>query len=174
MHASEFEALVHKHKTAGCLPDANLLLVYVTGLCNPEVNRFKRTKAFSKKDFALIASLLQFFDRRVTTPNIVTEVSNLLGHVSAHHQETAATALGQFVVGADEIYIPSRKATDDQAHARLGVSDVATIASAHQAPQPLVLTDDLDLYLELSRRGRACINYNHVRSYEFLSGIEPS
>ncbi len=170
MHATEFEAVVRKHKTAGCLLDANLLLVYVTGLCDPDVDHFKRTTAFSKKDFALIAGLLQFFDRRVTTPNIITEVSNLLGHVRAHYQERAAKALGEFVVSADELYIPSRQATDDEAHTRLGVSDVATIASTHQLPEPLVLTTDLDLHLELSRRGRASINYNHVRSYEFLSG----
>lgn len=174
MHPAEYEELVRAHKTVGCLLDANLLLVYVTGLCDPDVDRFKRTTAFSKKDFALIAGLLRFFDRRVTTPNIVTEVSNLLNHVPRHHQETAVRALGEFVVSADEIYIPSRQATEDQAHARLGVSDVATIASTHHAPEPLVLTTDLDLHLELSRRGRASINYNHVRSYEFLSGVEPS
>lgn len=110
----------------------------------------------------------------MTTPNIVTEVSNLLGHMKGEHQAEAAQALGQFVVSADAFYIPSRQATEDQAHAHRGVSDVATIASTHQTPEPLVLTSDLALHLELSRRGRACINYNHVRSYEFLSGIEPS
>lgn len=174
MHVTEFLGLVRKHKTAGCLLDSNLLLVYLTGLCDPDVERFKRTSDFSKQDFALIASLLQFFDRRVTTPNIVTEASNLLSHMPQHHRNRATQGLSEFVVSADEIYIPSRQATDDEAHARLGVSDVATIKSAHQTPEPLVLTTDLALHIELGRRGRASINYNHVRSYEFLSGIEPS
>ena len=48
------------------------------------ITTFKRTQQFVEEDFQLLRLLLGYFDKIITTPNILTEVSNLAGHLEGN------------------------------------------------------------------------------------------
>ena len=76
------EQLLIEYRTEGVIVDTNLLLLYVVGAQNPErIGRFTRTDTFTKDDFDLIDRLFGYVETAVTTPSILTEVSNLLGQL---------------------------------------------------------------------------------------------
>ena len=63
----------------------------------------------------------------------------------------------------DEQLIESRAATKHPLFKTLGVTDAAIAVSCELGP--LVLTDDLDLYLALARQRKPAINFNYLRDW---------
>ena len=77
-----YTKLLSKYKTQGVLIDSNLLLLYFVGLYDQkQIPKFKRTAKYVIEDFLTVARIIDFFSRIVTTPNILTEVSNLSGQL---------------------------------------------------------------------------------------------
>ena len=71
-------ALMQRYHSRGVLVDTNILLLYFVGKFKREqVPNFKRTAQFTPEDFDLLFRLLSRFDHIVTTPNVLSEVSNL-------------------------------------------------------------------------------------------------
>ena len=77
------EALVAKYRRKGVLIDANLLLGYLVGSIHPRhlANCRATTRYFGEADFPLLNRFLIQFDRIITTPHVLTEVSNLGGRL---------------------------------------------------------------------------------------------
>jgi hypothetical protein len=86
-----------------------------------------------------VSNLLQDWQHRLVAPDIVSLCSTM--------EELSAT-MGD-VVG-------------DRTFDRLGFADCTTLSVT--GPEMTVLTDDLDLYIELLARGVNAINFNHLRS----------
>lgn len=143
--------------------DTNLLVLLLVGSLAPEqVERFRRTRAYSRDDFLLLARFVNGFQKFLTTPNVMTEVSNLLGHLEEPLRQRALMALGAFAKGVMEQYLATSELAAGSHHPSLGLADASIIASADASVT--VLTDDLDLYLRLSAAGLLAINFNHVRA----------
>jgi rRNA-processing protein FCF1 len=143
--------------------DTNLLLVLLVGGLDPrQVERFKRTSAYTKQDYALLAEFVGEFRQMMTTPNVLTEVSNLLGQLAEPMRRRALVGLGALTGRLAEKYLPSSTLVADQHFPLLGLADTSIIASVNKAVT--VLTDDLDLYLRLSTAGVDVVNFNHLRS----------
>jgi len=88
------DRLVAKHRRNGVLVDANLLLLYLVGRWDYRlVPKFKRTDRYTVSDFILLTRFLAQFAKILTTPNVLTEVSNLCGNMREH---VAATFLALF------------------------------------------------------------------------------
>jgi rRNA-processing protein FCF1 len=144
------------------VPDANLLLVYAIGRYSPQaVARFKRTQAYSEKDFALLVSLFGYFPHIVTTPNILTEVCNLAAPLNRQVKNSLFQAFRMYILDLDEKYISSKEGGTDEMFNRFGLTDSVIRKLAGQGY--LILTQDLPLYLELERQRIPVINFNHVR-----------
>ncbi len=74
--------LLSQYSPKGLLVDTNILLLYFVGQTNQErIQKFKRTQQFNLDDCELLVSILSKFSKIVTTPNILTEVSNLLNQL---------------------------------------------------------------------------------------------
>jgi hypothetical protein len=70
--------LILKHRGNGLLVDTNLLLLYLVGKTNPDrIRNFKRTSRYTVEDFELLDEIMGQFKTLVTTPHILTELSNL-------------------------------------------------------------------------------------------------
>lgn len=70
-------SFILKHRKNGALFDANLLLVYVVGKTDRKLlTQLHHTKQY-EEDFPIIERLVEFFSVVHTTPNVLTEVSNL-------------------------------------------------------------------------------------------------
>lgn len=80
--SAELGRLVAAYRQHGILVDTNILLLFFVGSYEPNwITKFKRTYQFNERDYQLLVSFLAAFERRITTPHILAEVSNLAGQL---------------------------------------------------------------------------------------------
>ena len=145
------------------LLDTNLLLLLFIGEKDPKLIAKARTlKAFEESDYDLLTEVIRLnFTSLVTTPHIMTEVSNLLGKERDDIKAAGRRAMAEFFQKCDEITEKSIILVDRPEFTLLGLTDVA-IGVAAELPA-FVLTADAPLYLHISRSGLETANFNHIR-----------
>jgi hypothetical protein len=157
------QQLIHRYRRSGVVVDTNILLLYLIGRFAPDqITRFKRTDTFSVEDFRLLSILLSRFERLLTTPNILAEVSNLAAQLGEPLRSLYFQGFKTEIELLHEQYIRSRDAARGECFVRLGLTDAGIHILARQSPH-LVLTVDLDLYVSLLSQGLDAINFNHIR-----------
>lgn len=146
------------------LIDSNLLLLLVVGWNDrARISKFKRTAQFTIEDFECLIDFVKQFRGIVTTPSILTEVSNLLGQLPHEVRRSFYEQFARDLKGLHEHHTPSQQLCGEKGFPRFGLTDTAIRRAA-----PLkctVLTDDLRLYQYLGNLHVDVINFNHVRNY---------
>jgi len=156
------ESLFQKYKSRGVVIDANLLLLYFVGSHDPGlISRYKRTRVYSEDDYYLLKELIDYFDRIITTPNILTEVSNLSGQLGEPIRQPYFDTFKQKVSILDETYCAATEACRCTHFNRVGLTD-AVIMQISEG-QYLVITDDFPLAGILGSMNMDVINFNHLR-----------
>jgi rRNA-processing protein FCF1 len=146
--------LIEKHRRAGLLIDANILLLLFVGRMDPRrIPRFKRTAAYSILDYDLLKKLVRRFAKILTTAHVLTEVSNLVS-------PDIRQIMKQSVEAIEELHQPSRSVMSHAIYLPFGLADAAI---AFLGSKALVLTDDIKLCVQLQREGVDAINFNHLR-----------
>jgi len=144
------------------LLDTNLLILLVIGLTEPaQIERFKRTRAYTRADYELLRGFVNGYRALVTTPNVLTETSNLAGQLAEPLRGKALGVLAGFINGAEERFYVSRVLTEERLYLQLGLTDAAVQHAA--AEQISILTDDLPLYGRLASEGAEVFNFHHLR-----------
>lgn len=144
------------------LLDTNLLVLMVIGLTDPmQIERFKRTPAYTRADYELLRDFVNGYRALVTTPNVLTETSNLAGQLSEPLRGSALAVLAGFIGGAEERYFASRTLTEEGVYLQLGFTDAAVKHAAGERVS--ILTDDLPLYGRLAAEGAEVFNFHHLR-----------
>jgi rRNA-processing protein FCF1 len=160
--------LLSRYSNKGILIDSNLLLLYFVGKYKPsEIPKFKRTAAFEINDFRLLLSILRRFNKIITTPNILTEVSNLSNQLPNNFKLTYYSEFANQVLLLDEKYITSSNICSLEHFRKFGITDSGIIEAAKN--QYLVLTDDFKLTNFLENMKVDVINFNHIRLLRLLS-----
>ena|SRR5579862_5297826 len=161
---SSLRELVDKHRANGLLIDTNLLVLCLVGRTNKRrIEVFKRTRSYTVQDYELLEELIGHFKRLVTTPEVLTETSNL-ADLSGTEMTVLRSFFRNYVETADETSHSAKLVVTDSAFGRLGFADAA-VALASESPM-LVLTDDLELSVALTQRGVDTINFNHLRNLD--------
>lgn len=156
-------ALVSRYQGTGIFVDTNLLLLWLIGAIAPDrVANFKRTDKFEAADFHLLDRFLGRFQVRVTTPNVLTEVSSLANSLSGETRAEFAELLSRVVRTIDERYVESASITNVTALEKFGLTDCG-ILSVASGPY-LLLTDDFRLANLVNSRGGDAINFAHLQS----------
>lgn len=160
-------SLIAQYRRTGVLVDTNLLLLfYIGGYDQRQIARFKRTAdRFISVDFDTLAAVLEQFDTVVTTPHILTEVSNLMGQLSGRVRDGCFDLLAQSIPKLHERHTASTDLAGDEAFIKLGITDTSILEAA--TDHYLVLTDDLPLYSYLGGRGLDVLNFNNIRTLNF-------
>ena len=158
--------LLNYHRHRGVLVDTQLLLLWCVGTFDKaRVATFKNTRGYLTEDYELLASFIGQFDRILTTPNVITELSNLAGQLGEPARSNFFSYFSEFVRSecVEERYLETAKVAQDKAaFVRLGVTDVA-VKLVTKPEDNLVLTDDFGLFDHLSREGAQVINFSHFR-----------
>jgi rRNA-processing protein FCF1 len=160
-----FSNLIAQYRNKGLLIDSNLLLLYFVGSYDPErIGTFKRThsRGFTPDDFDLLLRLLTPFGAVVTTPNILTEVSNLSNQLRDDEKDTYYSVFADRAGLLTEQYTESKKICRLEHFRNFGLTDSGIISMAKG--NYLVLTDDAPLVGYLQNVGIDVINFNHLRS----------
>jgi len=159
-----------RYRSRGILVDANLLLLLFIGhFDRRQIAQHKRTRTFTVEDFKILFGFVDQFDRMITTPNILSEVSNLSGqmgeparskcfkHFAAHIGLLAGKGF------LTEQYVVSAEAVKLEQFPKLGLTDSGIFQLVKG--KYLVLTADWELHGILEHHGIDSINFNHLRPF---------
>ena len=161
-----YQALLDSHKASGILLDSNILLLYCLGAVDPsQIPKFKRTQQFVVEDYFTLTSVLSMFRNIVTTPNILTEVSNLSGHLADPLRSTYFRFFAEAIKLLQEQQISSVSVASGDEFARFGLTDAVLHKVAIQGY--LTLTDDFRLSQYLNSKRLPVINFNHIRIFNW-------
>lgn len=126
------------------------------------ITTLPRMDAYTEGDYDLIARFIASFEAIVTTPHILTEVSNLsttaLGRKFHRDYLTLFARSIELIV---EEWVPSKEVARLPIFTRLALADAASEAVARD--KYLVMSADLPLVAYLESQGVAVINFNHLR-----------
>ena len=163
MNRDYFRQLLQKYRRRGVLLDTNILLAYFVGAYNPALlEQFKRTKdRFVQDDFETLQRVIRFFEKVVTTPNILTEVNSLSGQLPGGRNVEYWQRFARSVTVLDEHYLRSAEVVAQPTFADFGLTDMGILCLA-RAPYP-VFTDDFRLANYLGTQGIDVLNFNHIR-----------
>jgi rRNA-processing protein FCF1 len=164
---------IHGHYSRGILVDTNLLLLLVIGSCDrAQIGRFKRTSSlFTDADYDLLLAGIQGFKAIITTPHILTEVSNMMGQLEGKLKQQFFRRFAlQILTGpVTEIHVSCKDIVQNQAFLKFGLTDIGIehVAREHY----LVLTMDFPLANYLATRGIQVVNFNHIRQMGWDRGL---
>jgi rRNA-processing protein FCF1 len=163
---SALPKLLARHRQSGVAIDSNLLLLLWIGSFDRSlIQRFKRTQKYTEADFDLLVRLVSRVRVLVTTPNVLTEVSNLAGQLPEQMAEEFRVEMQRVVQQINEQHFPCKLAAAEDCFISLGLTDSTLTMLARG--KILVLTDDLPLYARLHSEKMPVINFTHVRSMAY-------
>jgi hypothetical protein len=144
--------------------DTNLMLLLVVGRTRRDfIPKHKRLKAYAESDFDLVANMLKDVETVLTTPNVLTEVSNLLvqGVLEPLRSQLLET-FSLFVTAMNEQYYPSRSTIAYDGFARLGLADSTWLCLLDV--DSVLITDDRELTCHAQARGIHVLNIDALKS----------
>ena len=144
------------------LLDTNTLLLFLIGGANDRyIGTHRRLRAFSTDDFFNLVAILGDAPVFVTLPQILTEVSNLIG-IKDGADPRIVNACVTFILASEELNVDSSFVVRDPSFVRFGLTDAAIItlrqANVH------VLTVDYALFGKLSALGFEVTNLRHLEN----------
>ena len=166
------EQLFARHAGKSVLLDSNLLLVFLAGSLDISLfGRFKRVSAYTLKDYELLVRLLSSFTILLTTPHILTEVSNLANSLPEwlkpdwHRNIATLIASQQETPGLRERWTPAAELAKMPEFAAFGITDAALTNLSSEA---LVVTEDYRLSGVLRSQGVPVLNFSDLRKLQQL------
>jgi hypothetical protein len=149
-------------RTESIVLDATLLVVLVVGTASLGfLGKHKNARTYSRADFFLLVEIVSGAGNTLTTPNILTETSNLARQFGEPARGRITKLLGDMIQPMEEIYVESRNAARRPEFMRLGLTDCALLDALR--PTHTLLTADFGLYRAALERGLDAENFNHLR-----------
>jgi hypothetical protein len=169
-----WKELICKHRQSGILVDTNLLLLLMIGAVDDKLIGGKRTERYTVEHYRALTNLLKNFQHLITTPHILTEVSNLGGTaLTGKFREALFIMLvvpGLFRIETIADYVVEQHIPRLEVGARhiirFGLTD-AVIAKLCER-KILLISDDFNLYGMITGQGGEAINFSHV--WDFVNG----
>lgn len=153
--------VLERHRRTGILIDTNiLLLLFVGSVDTGLISKHKRTSKFSVDDFTLAILIVERFTTIHTTPNILSEVSNLAAQITNPYKARIFAKFAAAITTVNEFYHRSDTLSVREEFFRYGLTDAIIIQAARDGY--LILTDDLRLWNHLDTLGLPAINFAHL------------
>ncbi len=161
------ESLVGKFRRRGLIFDSNLLLLYLIGLHDKNLigdGKYNKLSKYTLEDFDMLVHFQRLFSRIVTTPHVLTELSNLANDFPESIKVKCFASFQKSFARLDEISVSSLQAAQRQEFNFLGLTDCIL---AELTPDFLMVSDDARLVNKLESSGLQSLNFNHLRGYLF-------
>lgn len=127
------------------LIDTNLLLLFIIGIFSEDaISKTKRLKVYSIDDFRLLRDFLDQAPKILITPNISTEISNLMD-LSGEYKKGVFNVFNSFLQNpaVEEIHLESKLISSRKEFPVYGLTDCGINSLAKKY---IILTDDSRLY----------------------------
>jgi hypothetical protein len=167
--SSYVNLLITRYLAKGILIDSNLAVLYLVGGYDLHLigdGKFNKLSKYAVEDYEILSRLKGLFRKAVTTPHVLTEVSNLISDLP---EQTKSACLKRFratFIEIAELAIPSMEAAQWRGFHYLGLTDsgLAMVASEY-----LIVTDDARLVRNLNDTGLEALNFNYLRMGHLLA-----
>lgn len=167
MNKQYFSYLIRNYHNKGLVIDTNLFILYLIGKYDKTIiSKFKRTVEYSSEDFDILKRFVDPFRRVITTPNIITEVTNIVESLNRSEEYRLFKFLHKSLMSLREEYIASLKVTQTTCFEKFGLTDSTIFFLAKNGL--LILTADMPFYHYLVSQKMPAINFNHLRSGKWL------
>ncbi len=134
------EQIFSQHAGKPVLVDANLLLLMMIGSFDPAlITNFKRTSDYTIRDYEILVKFVGYFSGVVTTPHLLTEVSNLANSLPEWIKEPWSTHFQLQIPKLEERFQSSSNLSRESSFVRFGLADSAL---QYFASNSLVITND--------------------------------
>ena len=159
---NNIELIIKEYGNKGLLVDSNLLLLYFIGKFDLQlIGNESRTGKYSKDDFRILSWFISSFTKLVTTPNILTEVSNLSPKLSGDTKTNYFNSYSNEVTLLTEYYSPSYDICSQVYFEKFGLTDAGMIQLVTN--EYLVLSDDLKLVHFMQGNRIGAINFHYLK-----------
>lgn len=150
--------LVLKYRKSGIFVDSGILLLYIVGSQDPGlIGSFGRTANFDENDFILVSKFIENFDHKITSPHILTEVSDLLGESNNFH-----AILEAYINFSEERHLRSKEIVISKSYLKFGLADSAIVEISQNSH--LIFTADNRFYGYLASIGVDAVNFDLLKS----------
>ena len=163
--SSQKELLIDKYKSKGILIDANLALLYLVGSYDLRLvgdGKYKKLAKYNYEDYRLLLRLKNVFKKAVTTPHVLTEVSNLANDLPEKTKSSCLKKFYEAFVEIDELPLPSMDAAQRPEFHFLGLTDSGLMIVSDRY---LIVTDDARLVQKMGESGLEALNFSHLRGH---------
>jgi len=148
--------LIQKYKNKGILVDTNIFLLYIVGSFDIYLIRnHSRTANFTEDDFDRVSKFIDAFDIKITTPHVLTEVSDLLGN-----KKELQFALRKYIEIMKEKFLESKQIAGTKTFLQFDLADAAIGETAKDSY--LVVTDDNPLFGYLTNQKIDVVNLDQI------------
>jgi hypothetical protein len=145
--------------------DTNILLLRLVAETDPSLLRsFKRVQIFDERDIPILANVLRAFSRLISTPHVLSEVSNFVDQAPQYRRVQLIEVLKRFIDDDDEVYEEARMLSMEETFAPIGLTDTGLFSLSNRAT---IVTMDFRLAGAIDSAGGSAINFNHLR-YGYL------
>ncbi|WP_156026858.1 hypothetical protein [Sulfitobacter mediterraneus] len=134
-------------------------MFWIVGNLDPSKVGARRLEAFDLDHLEVLNEIVGRFEHHVSTLNVLTEASNLIGAGRQQLCKGAANRLGRYIEYLEEIYVPSSDTLSKPFYSSLGLADAGLAAISRNGD--IVLTADGPLYGAMSGRGVKIENFWH-------------
>ena len=159
--------MFERYKPKGILIDANLLLLYLVGTYDQRLigdGKYNKLSKYTIEDYEILIRLKSLFRRTVTTPHVLTEVSNLVGDMPERLKMQCFDKFCEVLSDFEELAEPSFEAAQRTEFRFLGLTDTVL---AKVSEQFLIVSDDGRFIANLNGSGLDALNFNHLRQHLF-------
>jgi len=160
-------SLIDKYRSKGIIIDTEIMLVYIVGSYDINyISKFKRTHPkYNPDDYKSISKVLSCFRKKIVTPHILAELSNLSFQAREEKREDYFKAFSGLLKRTSEDYIDKDTVLTLPLLSKIGVTDLGIIEAAKKFDY-LVFTDDFPMTGLARKKGIDVLNLNDIRAVQ--------
>ncbi|GHU07995.1 hypothetical protein FACS1894151_03190 [Spirochaetia bacterium] len=113
------------------LLDTNVFILFLAGQINQNrIPQYCRNSRYSRSDYYFLVDMIKKFDHIVTSPNILTEVDNILNRLNGLDKAVYIALAGNIYTHSIEKYLHSKQVAQEWYFESLGLTDSAVLIMA--------------------------------------------
>jgi hypothetical protein len=124
--------------------DTNIFILFLAGQINENrIRNYTRNSLYTKEDYYLLINILSTYDRIITSPNIMTEVDNILNRITGEDKYKYLILVKTIYKQTIEKYIQTETVSQNWYFDELGITDSAILMMAKECE--LLISGDSSL-----------------------------
>lgn len=161
------DCLIEYYQSKGIIIDTDIMLVYIVGSCDLDyISQFKRTDKYCAEDHKVISYVISCFSKKVVTPHILAELSNLSLQARKEEREDYFNIFMELLKRTTEDYIGKDIVLSFPLFPIIGVTDLGIIEAAKKSSY-LVFTNDKYLVGQARKKGVSVLRLNDIRTAQW-------